>query len=105
MKLDDFLIGSYILYPAGPRDRTPEVILERVGQADDELNRLPDKWAIRQGGACLSKDGKWMLERQPSSRTKAFLSKCRFDTPEEAVQVWEKFVDETLEAEAAHESE
>lgn len=98
MKLDDFLIGSYILYPSGPRDQMPEIKLERVGQADDELNRLPDKWTIRQLGACLCKDGKWMLERQPSSRTKSFLEKCRFDSPEEALVVWERFVNRALEA-------
>lgn len=39
-------------------------------------------WAVRNSvGDVLNKQGKWEWEPQSSSRSEAFLSRCRFDTP------------------------
>ena len=39
------------------------------------------KYAIRKvGSQCLNHRGKWEIELQPSSRTDAFLKRCRFDS-------------------------
>lgn len=40
----------------------------------------PDRYAVRKDGLCLNKRGKWEYEPMPSSRTDAFLKRCRFDT-------------------------
>lgn len=43
------------------------------------------KWAIHEGGSfVLSKRGDWVYEPMPSSRTKSFLKRTRFDSIEEA---------------------
>jgi len=43
------------------------------------------KWAVRWMGRCLTHDGEWEYEPQPSSRDDAFYARCRFDSLEEAV--------------------
>lgn len=49
------------------------------------------RWAIIQGDyECMNKKGEWEYQPMPSSRTKAFYKRCRFDTVEEAVDVWIK---------------
>lgn len=45
-------------------------------------------WAIRRNGECLNKAGEWEDEPLPSSRDDAFLSRCRWSTPEAAYEVW-----------------
>lgn len=37
-----------------------------------------DKWAIRNRGECLNRNGEWEYEPLPSSRTDEFLERCRF---------------------------
>ncbi len=44
------------------------------------------KWAVTWGGNTLNRSGNWSYERQPSSRTDAYLRSNRFDTLDEA---WE----------------
>ena len=63
-----------------------DVQLGRVRQ----LPGIPDKWAIREMGLCLNKRGKWEIEPIPSSRTAAFLKRCRWNTAEEAYEFWAK---------------
>ena len=47
------------------------------------------KWVVRNSVGCLNRDGEFEYEPMPSSRDDDFLARCRFDTPEEAYQVWE----------------
>lgn len=61
------------------------VTLDRCGQIEG-----PDLWAIRRPGACLNRKGEWEIEPKPSSRTKAFFKRCRFASPEAALDVWDK---------------
>ena len=42
------------------------------------------KYAVRHMGACLTTKGEWEHEPMPSSRDDRFLSRCRFDTWEQA---------------------
>lgn len=42
------------------------------------------KWAVRCAGRCLSIQGEWQFEPQPSSRTKHFYRKYRFPSLEAA---------------------
>jgi len=78
MQISDLPVQAYLLGEI-QRDR---VLLERVP------SREGDRWAIRAWGSCLTRDGHWEIEPMPSSRTDAFLARCRYATPEEALQVW-----------------
>jgi len=49
--------------------------VERVQQLDGSA-----LWAVRHGGHVLATDGRWEHEPLPSSRTPAFLARCRFPT-------------------------
>ena len=42
------------------------------------------RYAVRQAGACMDKDGNWMREPMPSSRDDEFLDRFRFDYWEQA---------------------
>lgn len=50
----------------------------------------PPKWAVRQNGSCLNRQGQWEWEPQPSSRDDRFLIQCRWDTVEQAHRAWKK---------------
>lgn len=45
---------------------------------------VPHKWAIREGGNRLAKDGSWEYEPNPSSRDEAFYERTLFNSAEEA---------------------
>ena len=51
----------------------------------------PIKWAVREGGNVLAKDGTWELEMQPSSRDADFLTRTRWDSADEAAAAAELF--------------
>ena len=82
INIEDLQIRSYIIERG---DGVEMATLDRVPQADGK-----DKWAIRQGGMCLSVDGDWEYEPMPSSRDDEFLQRCRFETPFHALSAWEK---------------
>lgn len=43
-------------------------------------------WAVRDGtGDCLTRDGEWVPEPQPSSRDADFLARCRFPSADRAI--------------------
>lgn len=69
----------------GP-DCFPDIRLERCRQPEG-----PDRWAIRRSAFVLNKQRQWEYEPLPSSRTKAFYRRCRFDSIEKAVSCWRKF--------------
>lgn len=61
----------------------------RLGSDDIHIERAkqlegPAKWAVRRLGECLNKQGEWEYEPMPSSRDDEFLTRCRFDSAEEA---------------------
>lgn len=45
----------------------------------------PVLWAVKRRGDCLSKSGKLEWEPQPSSRTEAFIKRCRWESFDEAL--------------------
>lgn len=49
---------------------------------DNTFRGREDKWAIRQNGRCLNKDGEWEYEPMPSSRDEDFFARCRFSLDE-----------------------
>lgn len=49
-----------------------------------------ERWAVRRGGECLAADGEWEYEPLPSSRDDAFYSRCRFESLEAAVAVYDQ---------------
>lgn len=83
MKLSDLAITEYEIVSGGALCPAVDVRLCRALQRDGT-----EKWAIREQGACLNRFGNWELEPQPSSRTDAFLRRCRFDSPQDALIVW-----------------
>ena len=57
--------------------------------------RGPVLWAIVDGcGLCLSRDNEWEYERQPSSRTDAFLAVSRWPTARDAIAFARKWAAE-----------
>lgn len=44
------------------------------------------RWAVRNGGRCLNKDGEWEYEPLPSSRSAEWLDTVRWDDLTEAIQ-------------------
>ena len=63
------------------------VCIEQVRQRDG--TKL---YAVRQAGFCLDKEGDWVYEPMPSSRTDEFLESCRYNSWVDAAQAVEKFV-------------
>jgi hypothetical protein len=61
-----------------PHDRPS---IERIGSAFG-----PDRYAVRRGSACLSKDGEWEYEPMPHNRDVEFFARCRFETFDAARQ-------------------
>lgn len=55
------------------------VTIDRCRQLDGTI-----KYAVRQSGACLSRNGEWEFEPIPSSRTDEFFKSFRFDTWQDA---------------------
>lgn len=45
----------------------------------------PDRWAVRRSGDVFNKEGQWEYEPSPSERDDAFMSRCRYDSPLEAL--------------------
>lgn len=64
--------------------------IERV-----EQTRGGGKWAVRINGNCLATTGEWELEPMPSGRDDSFLSRCRFNSAEEAYSAWENVVSQS----------
>ena len=81
-KLNDLTINEYQLQ-GGSWPTFANVVLQRRPQRTGS-----NLWAIVDHGACLDKEGSWIIEPQPSSRTDAFLARCRFDSAEEALALW-----------------
>jgi hypothetical protein len=54
----------------------------------------PHRWAICKNGNCLTKDGEWVYESPPSSRTDEFLEECRWDDLNEAITAAKKAAEE-----------
>ena len=52
------------------------VTIEATSFRDGE----PVKWAIREGGLCLNKQGEWEYEPLPSSPEDDFLERTRFES-------------------------
>jgi hypothetical protein len=44
------------------------------------------RWAVRWFARCLTRDGEWEWEPQPSSRDDEFLARCRFPDLESALK-------------------
>ena len=45
-----------------------------------------NRYAVRKGGSCLTVDGEWEYEPQPSSRTNKFYDRCRFILLDDAMK-------------------
>lgn len=62
-------------------DAGDDTFIEAVGQRNG-----PDRWAVRRRGEVLGRTGEWEWEPQNSNRDEAFLARCRFDSPDEALE-------------------
>lgn len=52
-----------------------------------------ERWAVRKNSMCLARSAEWEYEPRPSCRDKAFYARCRFDTLEQAFEVYQKSVE------------
>lgn len=57
-----------------------EITVQRMRQIDGT-----PLWSVKLGGNCLNKSGEWEWEPMPSSRDDEFLARCRFESPEAAI--------------------
>lgn len=84
IKTENLEIASYYLVnPVNSGKAGIPVVLEKVFGREEKA-----KWAVRDGGDCLNKKGKFEYEPMPSSRTEDFLNRCRFSSTEEALEAW-----------------
>ena len=84
MKLNELRINEYQLQ-GGTARQVSDVRLERRPQING-----PDLWAIVDHAACLVRDGDWVIEPMPSSRSEDYLESTRFASVEEALEFWVK---------------
>jgi hypothetical protein len=69
------------------KDRDIEdTTIERIPRHDG-----PCRYSVRRRGCCLNKKLEFEHEFLPSARTKAFFKRCRFDTFEQAVEIFDKY--------------
>lgn len=75
---DEAFVSEYLVNPAAPFH---EHVRVQFSCAAGEGPHAPptDWWAVRYMGRCLTSKGEWVFEPQPSSRTRAFLNRTRFD--------------------------
>lgn len=54
----------------------------------------PDKWAVylQHSSVVLNKQGEKEWEPSPSNRDEEFMQRCRFDTPEEALEFYQDWI-------------
>lgn len=84
LRVTSLVVNEYQVSGGGPLDRR-NITLRRMPQ----LKGL-DKWAIYDGNAVLDKDGDFVYEILPSSRTEEYLAFHRFDSAEEALAFYGK---------------
>jgi len=87
---DEELLSKATSFTLFGEDRHNDTILYgRIRQLTVEFRGLTDdgkmSWAILDSGNCLNKKGDWEYEPYPSSRTDAFLKRCRWTDLREAV--------------------
>lgn len=75
--------GAEIVTYSLPDDATLEKVLRRDGG---------HAWAVRRFSSVLNRQGEFEYEPMPSDRDEAFLSRCRFDTAEDAAAVYRDFL-------------
>ena len=87
MKIGKLKINSYILKFDERGIRLTEIVATKY---DEE--GAPISWGIRMGGFVMSKeDGEFCHEPMPSSRDEEFFKEFRFDSPQEALDSYQKF--------------
>ena len=47
-----------------------------------------ERWCVKRGGTCLNKKGEWEFEPRPSARDDEFYDRCRFETLQESVNLY-----------------
>lgn len=87
-----FVNGCYTLNPEGFTE-CEGYYIERRKQKDDSV-----KWVITNGGrTCYSKrEDDFIYECQPSSRTNEMIDDTRFDTIDEAFEVFDKWKEKEI---------
>jgi hypothetical protein len=73
------IVSAYAI-PTSDKPFAEEITIQRMRQIDG-----PALWSVKLGGNCLNKSGEWEWEPMPSSRDDAFLARCRFESPEAAI--------------------
>lgn len=71
---------SWYAIPTSGKRYADEILIQSSRQIEG-----PTLWAVRLNGNCLNKSGDWEWEPMPSSRDDEFLARCRFDSPEAAI--------------------
>lgn len=89
--LDGLKVKSYVLAPPMFPGDSLEVTLDRIGQKDGS-----EKWGIKSGMSYLGKDLKWHPLMTSSDATDEFMENCRFQWVENAVHLWEMFLETDL---------
>jgi hypothetical protein len=78
--------SDVIFLPVSSYDYGNDVTIDAVKQIDGKT-----LWAARYLGRVLSRSGQWEHEPMQSRRTDEFLARCRFATPQEALDALRRF--------------
>jgi hypothetical protein len=54
------------------------------------------RWKITDSTWTLNHKGQWEYEPNPSSRTDAYFRRCRFNSIDEALEIWNRYKDKLL---------
>jgi hypothetical protein len=84
MKLKNCMVMSYLIKDIP--ERSQRTVLDKTSWGIHN-----DSWAIRCCGQCFNKNGEWEWEPSPSNRDDKFLVRCRWTTPEEALDCWDLY--------------
>ncbi len=76
------MLAHAIKFSFGDERNHRQITVERRSYVDDT-----ESWAICNMGQVLAKNGKWEYEPFPSSRSKTFLKRCRWNNRDKAIEV------------------
>ncbi|MFA6134413.1 MAG: hypothetical protein WC869_10415 [Phycisphaerae bacterium] len=84
MKLSDLEVVEYQL----DEDTLSGVDVRLVNRRN--MPGRPDRWAIVEGGNCYNWEGEWEYEPMLGSRDDEFFQRCRYASPQQALDHWVK---------------
>jgi hypothetical protein len=84
-KKEELMVKSYLL-----EEDDYKMTLTTLEHTSWGKHEYGEKWAILRNSDCLNKKGEWEYSPSPSNRDADFLTRCRWDSVEEALAFWDR---------------